>query len=407
MSSPQIKYQIFVSSTYKDLIEERKSVVETVLRTHNFPIGMEMFNANDKEQWLVIQDTIDLSDIYILIIGHKYGSLTIGKRKISFTQKEFEYALKRKRQGKLKILCFIRQRVVQIDTWKTDETPYGKMMLTEFIETVKKSRLTTAEWDTKDNLGNKVVTALSDEIRELNATKKSNPGWIKREFLDVSPDNATARDHTMKELSLINNISSIYDLLFETSLGFEIEYDDLQVYRFDDKCNCIIDRTRTQFSINDVTHCTAQYIGDKDGISEVKEIINLSTYAKSISYVIFEQRGNTLKFFLLFDKVIKAGEKIKYRSRVRMDGYLANLIEERESSIEYGAFPNTTFKKKKEIFIFPNTKVFNGLKVYLLESTSTERKEILPVINNEILTFTVSHMIVSDEARIEFKLTSI
>ena len=45
------KYQIFISSTFIDLEEERKAVQETILSMYQFPIGMEMFSAGDEEQW--------------------------------------------------------------------------------------------------------------------------------------------------------------------------------------------------------------------------------------------------------------------------------------------------------------------------------------------------------------------
>lgn len=45
------KYQIFISSTYEDLKEERSEVVATILKSNHFPIGMEMFSADNVEQW--------------------------------------------------------------------------------------------------------------------------------------------------------------------------------------------------------------------------------------------------------------------------------------------------------------------------------------------------------------------
>lgn len=58
------KYQIFISSTYKDLIEARSKVRDAILSMMHFPVGMEMFNAADEEQWEIIQETIDSSDYY-------------------------------------------------------------------------------------------------------------------------------------------------------------------------------------------------------------------------------------------------------------------------------------------------------------------------------------------------------
>jgi len=50
--------------------------METILKLYHFPVGMEMFSADDAEQWEVIKDTIDMSDYYVVIIGHRYGSVT-------------------------------------------------------------------------------------------------------------------------------------------------------------------------------------------------------------------------------------------------------------------------------------------------------------------------------------------
>ena len=68
------KYQIFISSTYIDLKEPRVKVRDAILTMMHFPVGMEMFNAADEEQWEIIQETIDSSDYYVLILGQRYGS---------------------------------------------------------------------------------------------------------------------------------------------------------------------------------------------------------------------------------------------------------------------------------------------------------------------------------------------
>lgn len=90
------KYQIFVSSTYRDLIEERTAVMDTLLKADCIPTGMELFPASDDTQWKVIQQVIDESDYYVVVIAGKYGSEYKGK---SFTQREYEYAVSKKKKG--------------------------------------------------------------------------------------------------------------------------------------------------------------------------------------------------------------------------------------------------------------------------------------------------------------------
>lgn len=84
------RYQVFVSSTYQDLIPERIEVIQALLELDCIPCGMEYFPAADETQWDFIKKLIDESDYYIVVIAGKYGSVDeTGK---SYTQKEYEYA---------------------------------------------------------------------------------------------------------------------------------------------------------------------------------------------------------------------------------------------------------------------------------------------------------------------------
>ncbi|UUZ82515.1 DUF4062 domain-containing protein [Paenibacillus sp. P26] len=59
------KLQIYISSTYYDLIEERHTAVEAILQAGHIPAGIEQ---NFKESPMKIRKRwIDESDIYILI----------------------------------------------------------------------------------------------------------------------------------------------------------------------------------------------------------------------------------------------------------------------------------------------------------------------------------------------------
>ncbi len=85
------KLQVFVSSTNTDLIEERQTAVEAILDAGHIPAGMELFKAG-KSQMETIKKWIDESDVYMLILGGRYGSIEEKSGK-SYTQLEYEYAL--------------------------------------------------------------------------------------------------------------------------------------------------------------------------------------------------------------------------------------------------------------------------------------------------------------------------
>ena len=86
------KLQIFVSSTYLDLTQERQKAVEGILRSKHIPAGMELFAPSNKTQWDIIQEWIKNSDLLLLIIGGRYGSIEPESGK-SYTHLEYEFAL--------------------------------------------------------------------------------------------------------------------------------------------------------------------------------------------------------------------------------------------------------------------------------------------------------------------------
>lgn len=157
------KYQIFISSTYEDLKEERKKVQDTILSMQQFPIGMEMFSAADEDQWEIIKETIDSSDYYVLIIGHRYGSvIEEGEYAgISYTQKEFRYAL----EQKIPILAFLMDDSVPVTPDKIEQDISKKKKLEQFIKEIKKERI-VQWWTSKDDLASKVMIALNKQINQ-------------------------------------------------------------------------------------------------------------------------------------------------------------------------------------------------------------------------------------------------
>lgn len=86
------KLQVFVSSTYTDLIDERQSAVQAILDAGHIPAGMELFKAGNESQLKTIYKWIDESDVYMLILGGRYGSVE-EKSGLSYTELEYKYAL--------------------------------------------------------------------------------------------------------------------------------------------------------------------------------------------------------------------------------------------------------------------------------------------------------------------------
>jgi len=191
----QKKYQIFISSTYEDLKTERQKIQDAILSMYHFPIGMEMFSAGDEDQWKIIQETIDSSDYYILIIGHKYGSvIEDGKDKgISYTQKEFRYAQKKG----IPILAFLIDSSAEITPDKMEQDGIKKKKLETFKKEVMKNRM-VQWWKNKDDLAGKVMGALNKQIERI-----SRPGWIRADSMIIQKEDKT--EEILDRASTIDN----------------------------------------------------------------------------------------------------------------------------------------------------------------------------------------------------------
>ena len=161
------RFQVFVSSTFTDLIEARHHVVQTLLQLDCIPAGMELFPATDDEQWKFITKVIDDCDYYILIIGGRYGSTT--SEGISYTEREFDYAFKRE----IPILAFVHGDPDLIPLGKSEITPEARQKLTAFREKVCRDRLVKT-WREVSDLPGMVALSLTKAFKT-----HPSPGWVR------------------------------------------------------------------------------------------------------------------------------------------------------------------------------------------------------------------------------------
>lgn len=174
------RYQVFVSSTFEDLQEERKEVMQALLELDCIPAGMELFPASNDDQWTLIKNVIDDSDYYLLIIGGRYGSEN--QDGISYTQMEFEYALQ---QGK-PIISFLPKDPASIPAGKSESDPSKREKLEKFKDLAKKKLVRF--WTSASDLGSVVSRSMVKLIRSCPAE-----GWVK--------SNSAVDEESLKEIS--------------------------------------------------------------------------------------------------------------------------------------------------------------------------------------------------------------
>jgi hypothetical protein len=159
------KYQIFVSSTFTDLIEERRAVTEVILSMGHIPVGMELFEAGNEDQWSYIKNRILEVDYYLLIVAERYGSA--GPDGTSYTEMEYRYAV----EQELPVAALL------LDPARREQWPAGKIDFEnrERLNAFRKlcQNRMVAYWSDAGTLTTRCQLALSGLFR-----RHPRAGWV-------------------------------------------------------------------------------------------------------------------------------------------------------------------------------------------------------------------------------------
>lgn len=160
-----VKYQVFVSSTFKDLEDERRKVMEAILNLRHIPVGMELFQATDDTQWDYIKRRILECDYYVVIVGDRYGSEQDGK---SYTQLEYEFAV----ANGIPVAAFLISEKAR-DSLPKEKVEFAKSKKINAFRELCQKKLVKF-WDNADDLAGKVALAMFELTKE-----KPRTGWVK------------------------------------------------------------------------------------------------------------------------------------------------------------------------------------------------------------------------------------
>lgn len=222
---PRRKLQVFVSSTYSDLRAERQAAVEAILAAGHIPAGMELFAAGDETQMAAIKRWIDDSDVFLLILGGRYGTVetTTGK---SYIQLEYEYALA---QGKPLFAVVVHDQALDDSVKKLGrgaiETHHPAELAA--FRSVVLTRLVRFWSDERD-----IKLAIHETMSEFARRPDIEGGWIPagdaidsvavaEEMTRLTNENAELRERVQRLQSVSDSFSGLtfdemYQLLQQT-----------------------------------------------------------------------------------------------------------------------------------------------------------------------------------------------
>src|ERR1035437_1959728 len=169
------RYQVFVSSTFTDLIDERRAVMQALLELNCIPAGMELFPASTDDQWTLIQRVVDDCDSYLVIVGGRYGSVDAPGD--NYTEKEQDYAVQQSKP----VMGFVHRQPGDIPARNTERDLAIAAKLDVFRSKVQQRMC--KHWSNADELGGMVSRSYVQLLKTHPAE-----GWVKSRYAKTTED---------------------------------------------------------------------------------------------------------------------------------------------------------------------------------------------------------------------------
>lgn len=233
-------YQVFVSSTYRDLQLERNAAMSAIVDMGNVPIGMEHFPAGNEEQFEYIKKLIDSVDYYILIIAGCYGTIC-PRTGISYTEMEFDYAIKKQ----IPVAVLVRKDIENLKPTQKETDDIDKQRaIKAFREKVTRDRVCDF-WDTQDQLKYVLRKALDNLIET-----KPRIGFTRDVIVDTTEINNLRTENN----DLKRRLKQLHDSMPKIASG-----EDKYVFEYTDFI-AGGETIRESFTWNEIFKAIAPYI---------------------------------------------------------------------------------------------------------------------------------------------------
>ncbi len=165
-TSPPPAYRVFISSTYVDMISYRDALQTAITNCDAISYGMERFVPAPIRPLERCYEEIAASQIYILLLGHRYGEIDEETGK-SYTELEYDKA---KELG-IPVLAFLldTNKVGAFDRFRESDAQYDALL--RFKKELKYGKeITVGEFISEKDLQEKATRAIKETIKRLQTT---------------------------------------------------------------------------------------------------------------------------------------------------------------------------------------------------------------------------------------------
>jgi len=165
--------KVFLSSTFRDLVEERKAVLQALHKKRTSTLAMEYFVATPSTPRETALEELRSSDVMILVIGFKAGTLLPDDSGATYTSAEYDELLRLAKEA----LVFVKHKPSGEQghsSWKNEEEVPEKRSALDSFKGRACERFTPDYFTTPDGLALAVILALDEwEARGRPGARKT------------------------------------------------------------------------------------------------------------------------------------------------------------------------------------------------------------------------------------------
>lgn len=160
-------FTVFVCSTFSDLSNERDGVLDAIRQLKLQHDSMEFFGARTAQPIETCLEEVRASDVLVVIVGHRYGSIVPGLG-VSYSEAEYAEGFNLDKP----CLVYMRNDDVPILPKHMERDPEKLKLLEKWKETLQ-SRHTVASFQDGHRLAVRVAADLARTIKDLEEVSKA------------------------------------------------------------------------------------------------------------------------------------------------------------------------------------------------------------------------------------------
>ena len=185
------RYQVFLSSTYEDLTQERLELELALYELGCIPTGLNGLQDRDDKTWPIIKQLINDCDFFITIVAGRYGATSPSG--VSYPHREYVHALAQRKP----MVAFIHEFPGALPTEKKEVDKVANLRLYEFKSLLQKQD--TLLWSASHSL----VAMAKVKVQQL-ILNHAQAGWVKQSSIKQGNVGAGDRAHPIDGLNKLN-----------------------------------------------------------------------------------------------------------------------------------------------------------------------------------------------------------